>query len=100
MFSPGAFCLLFRVSPIRLSSELLACCVLRVTYPLSLHREGRTLTPWWAPLRRLQEDKCFEEEQGKRFRRVVEKFGLYKDGGAIIKRGKERNLWIKEPDTH
>lgn len=100
MFSLGAFCLLFRVSPIRLSSELLACCVLRVPYPLSLHQEGKSLTPWWVPLGRLQEDRCFKEEQGKRFRRVVERFGSHEDGGAFIQRGKERNLWIKEPDTH
>lgn len=100
MFSPGAFCLLFRVSPIRLSSELLACCVLRVPYPLSLHQEGKPLTPWWAPLGRLQEVRCFKEEQGKRFRRVVERFGSHEDGGAFIQREKERNLWIKEPDTH
>ncbi len=31
--------------------------------------------PWWVPLRTLQEDKCLEGEQGKRFRRFVEKFG-------------------------
>ncbi len=51
-------------------------------------------------MHRLQEDKCFEAEQGQRFRRVVERFGSHEDGGAIIKGGKERNLWIKEPDTH
>jgi len=55
--------------------------------------------PWWVPLRTLQEDKCFDVEQGKRFRGFVEEFGSHEDRVAIFQEERSGNTWIKEPDT-
>ena len=91
MFSPGAFCIPFRVSPIRLSSELLACCVPRITYPSSLHPRKKHPDTMVGVVAQAPGDKCFKGEQGN---------WVTRGESCNHPRGKERNLWIKEPDTH